>query len=109
MAVGLAIDLRSALRVATVKIYTTTPGLKVQVYGTTAHPLPGSITDELWTTLSHAVVAKKKSTTIKLRDANQKFGSLVLWISAAPESSVGTPESPGRVSIQEWELFPPAK
>jgi hypothetical protein len=31
-----------------------------------------------------------------------------VWISGAPESAVGTPEAPGKVTINEIELFPAA-
>jgi hypothetical protein len=109
MAVGVTIDLRSALHVETVKLYTTTPGMTVEIFGTNSQPLPGSITDEAWVPLSRGIVTKKKSTTIKLRDANQKFGTLLAWISAAGEKSVGTAQAPGHVGVEELELFPPAK
>jgi hypothetical protein len=31
---------------------------------------------------------------------------VALWVSKAPASSVGTAQSPGRVSVNELELFP---
>ena len=34
---------------------------------------------------------------------------VVVWLSEAPASSVGTPQAPGRVSLNELELFPVKK
>ncbi|HEX4563905.1 MAG TPA: hypothetical protein VH115_05565, partial [Solirubrobacteraceae bacterium] len=107
MAEGLVIDLRSPGRIADAKLYTSTTGMTVQVYGANGHAPPGSITDPAWVSLSHALVLKKKSTTIKLRDATKAFSFIVLWISRAPESAIGTPQAPGHVVIDELELFPP--
>jgi hypothetical protein len=107
MAEGLAIDLRSPLRIADVKVYTSTTGMTVQVYGANGHAPPSSITDPAWVPLSHALVLKKTSTTIKLRDATRTFSFIVLWISRAPESAIGTPQAPAHVVVDELELFPP--
>jgi hypothetical protein len=107
MAEGLAIDLRSPRSIADVKVYTSTTGMTVQVYGANGHALPGSITAPDWVPLSHALVLKKKSTTIKLRDATKAFSFIVVWISRAPESAIGTPQAPGHVVVDELELFPP--
>ena len=107
MAEGLAINLRSAQKVAHVKLYTSTPGMTVQVYGANGHALPGSITEKAWVPLSHALVVKHKSTTIGLRDATHAFSFIVLWISRAPESAIGTAQAPGHVVVDELELFPP--
>ena len=107
MAEGLAIDVRSARRVADVKLYTSTSGMTVQVYGANGHALPESITDKAWVPLSRSMVVKKKSTTIKLLDSSRAFRYFVLWISRAPQSAVGTPQAPGRVTVDEFELFPP--
>jgi hypothetical protein len=41
---------------------------------------------------------------IKLKANAVRF--VALWISKAPEASVGTPQAPGRVSVNELELFP---
>lgn len=107
MAEGLSIDLRSARALADVKLYTSTSGMTVQVYGANGHALPESITDKAWVPVSRSLVVKKKSTTIKLRDSARAFRFFVLWISRAPQSSVGTPAAPGHVTVDELELFPP--
>jgi hypothetical protein len=107
LAEGLVIDLRSRASVARVKLYTSTPGMTVQIFGAIGEKLPASITEKAWIPLSHTTVAKKKSTTISLRDSTQTFRWFLLWISRAPASSVGTPEAPGRVVVDEYELFPP--
>jgi hypothetical protein len=54
-------------------------------------------------------VEKKKHISIKLRDATTAFEFVVLWISRAPAASVGTPQAPGHVSVNELELFPAGK
>ncbi|HEY2537205.1 MAG TPA: hypothetical protein VGI24_09515 [Solirubrobacteraceae bacterium] len=105
MAEGLAIDLKTALKIGSVKLVTSTPGMTVQIYGANGTTLPASITDAAWVALSPSLDAKKRNTTIKLRDANKAFRFLALWISNAPRSSVGTSTAPGHVSVNELELF----
>jgi len=107
MAEGLVIDLKTAQKVAAVTLISSTPGMTVQVYGANGHTLPGSITDPAWTALSAAQDAKKRSTHIKLRDSKKAFRFVVLWISKAPASAVGTAQAPAHVSVNELELFAP--
>jgi hypothetical protein len=105
MAEGLAIDLKSARKVSAVALVTTTPGMTVQVYATNGHTLPTSITDPAWVKLSPSLPVKSRHMRIKLKSAKpSRF--MALWISKAPASSVGTPQAPGRVSVNELELFP---
>jgi hypothetical protein len=109
MAVGLAIDLRTPQRIASIALVTSTPGMTVQMYGSKAKSLPSSITDPEWTTLSHSLDAKKHHTHIDLRHSKEAFRFIALWISAAPRSAVGTPSDevpPTHVSVNELELFP---
>jgi len=106
MAEGLAIDLRSAQKLSSLNLLTTTPGMTVQVYGSAAAKLPSSITDPAWVALSPSLVAKNKQTSIKLRDTTKAFRFVTLWISRAPASSIGTPQAPGHVNVNEVELFP---
>jgi hypothetical protein len=105
MAEGLAIDLKTAQKAGSVKLITSTPGMTVQVYGANGTTLPASITDPAWVALSPSLNAKKRRTKIKLRDSTKAFRFMALWISAAPQSSVGTPNAPGHVSVNELELF----
>ena len=105
MAEGLAIDLKTAQKVGSVKLITSTPGMTVQMYGANGTTLPASITDPAWVALSPSLDAKKRSTKIALRDASKAFRFLALWISQAPQSSVGTPSAPGHISVNELELF----
>jgi hypothetical protein len=105
MAEGLAIDLKSPRKLSAVQLVTTTPGMVVQVYGTTAHTLPTSITDPAWVKLSPSIPVKSHHLRIKLKSAGAvRF--VTLWISRAPASSVGTEHSPGHVSVNELEVFP---
>jgi hypothetical protein len=108
MAVGVLIDLKAKQRVASLKLITTTPGIRVQVYGSESATAPPSITDPAWLTLSRLEPVKKKQLRIRLRDSTKAFTFITLWISRAPASAVGTPEAPGHVSINEIELFPAA-
>ncbi|HEX4188314.1 MAG TPA: hypothetical protein VHY83_10485 [Solirubrobacteraceae bacterium] len=105
MAEGLVIDLKSARKISAVALVTTTPGMTVQVYGTAAQALPASITDPAWVKLSPSLPVKSKHMRIKLKSA-KAVRFVTLWISRAPASSVGTPQAPGRVSVNELELFP---
>jgi hypothetical protein len=105
MAEGLAIDLKSARKISAVALVTSTPGMTVQVYGTAAQTLPASITDPAWVKLSGSLPVKSKHMRIKLKSA-KAVRFVTLWISKAPASSVGTPQAPGRVSVNELELFP---
>jgi hypothetical protein len=106
MAEGLLIDLKSKQKVSALKLITSTPGMTVEVYGTKGATAPTSITDPGWTPLSHLEVVKKKHARLTLRDSKKAFTYLTLWISKAPESSIGTPEAPGHVSVEEVELIP---
>jgi hypothetical protein len=105
MAEGLAIDLKTAQKVGSVKLVTSTPGMTVQMYGANGTTLPASITDPAWVALSPSLDAKKRNTKIALRDASKAFRFITLWISRVPQSSVGTPTAPGHISVNELELF----
>jgi hypothetical protein len=105
MAEGLAIDLKSARKLAAVALVTTTPGMTVQVYGTSGSTLPTSITDPAWVKLSPSLPVKARHMRIKLKSA-KAVRFVTLWISKAPAASSGTPQAPGRVSVNELELFP---
>ena len=108
LAEGVLIDLHSAQKLGSVKLVTTTPGMTVQVFGANGNTVPASITAPAWTTLSRSIVVKKRHAHFGLRDKKKAFRFITLWISRAPASSVGTPEAPGRVTVNELELFPPS-
>jgi hypothetical protein len=116
MAEGLVTDLNTPRKLAAVGLRTTTPGMTVQVYGADGQAPPTSITDPAWVALTPALQTNKKHARIKLggakapaaiqQAAKQPHRFVVLWISQAPASAVGTPAAPGRVSVNELELFP---
>ncbi len=114
MAEGLVIDLNTPRKLAAVGLSTTTPGMTVQVYGADGEAPPSSITDPAWAALTPALQAKKKHSRIKLGGASgatqaaakKPHRFIVLWISQAPASAVGTPTAPGHVSVNELQLFP---
>jgi hypothetical protein len=107
MAEGVLLDLKDTQRVAVLQLITSTPGMKVQVYGAKGHTAPESITDPAWKPLSAPKVIKKKKTRFALRDSGKEFTFITLWISEAPQSAVGTATAPGHVAVDEIELFPP--
>ena len=106
MAEGLLIDLKAKQKLSSLELITKTPGMTVQIYGTTGHAAPASITDPAWVPLSGTELAKKSHLHIKLRDSKKAFTFVTVWISKAPASAIGTAEAPGHVDVNEVELFP---
>jgi hypothetical protein len=106
LAEGLLLDLKSEQRISVLQLITSTPGMTVQVYGTAARTAPESITAPAWVPLSPPKLAKKRTLRLALRDSKKTFAFVVLWISSAPKSAIGTPEAPGHVAVNEVELFP---
>jgi hypothetical protein len=107
MAEGLVLDLKTPTKLGAVRLITQTPGMTVQLYGATAHKPPATITEPGWDPLSSTHVLKKKSTRLKLH-VTKAFRYVVVWIVKAPASAVGTVQAPGRVDLNEVELFPRA-
>ncbi|MEA2140096.1 MAG: hypothetical protein QOC91_195 [Solirubrobacteraceae bacterium] len=112
LAEGLIVDLNTSRKLSALALTTTTAGMTVQVYGANGQTPPTSITDPAWQALSPSLVEGKKRARIKLggttaaaQAAKQPHRFIVLWISQAPASAVGTPQAPGRVSVNELELF----
>jgi hypothetical protein len=113
MAEGLVIDLKSASKLSALELITTTPQMTVQVYGSAGSALPPSITDPAWVKLSPSLLVKARHFHIKLKSTPVRF--VTLWISKAPAGSAGTTQAPGsvivegsapgRVSVNEIELF----
>ncbi len=107
---GLEIDLKAPQRISSAELITTTLGITVQVYGAnvsgTENTAPATISDPAWVKLSKTFVVKKHHAHIKFLHPGQSYRFIVLWIRYVPASAVGTPEAPGRVSINELELFP---
>ena len=106
MAQGVVIDLKSTKKLSSVKLVTTTPGITVQIYGAKADTLPTSITDPAWVPLSRSLTIKKRHAKLGLQHTDKAYRFVTVWISGAPASSVGTPEKPGKVTLNEIELFP---
>ncbi len=106
MAEGVVLDLDTPQKLSAVKLVTTTPGMTVQVYGANGKTLPASITAPAWVPLSRSIVIKKRQARIGLRNQKKAYRFLVLWISKAPASPVGTPQAPARVTVNELEVFP---
>jgi hypothetical protein len=117
MAEGVVIDLNTARRLSGAALTSDTPGMTVQVYGSNAATLPSSITDPSWSALTPSFVAKKRASRIRFGHGSSTIAAagkqphrfIVLWISQAPAAAVGTPEAPGHVELNEFELFPVKK
>ncbi len=114
MAEGLVVDLNTPRKLSAVALITSTPGMTVQVYGSSAATLPTSITDPAWVALTPSFAEHKRSLKIKFASSHGAFALaakrayrfITLWISHAPAASVGTPQAPGHVTVDELELFP---
>jgi len=106
MAVGLLIDLQAPQRLSELELISATPGMTVQVFGANGSAAPTTITDPAWVKLTKPLVAKNKHQAIKLGDTTTGFRFVTLWISRAPAAAAGTPQTAGRVSVNEIELFP---
>jgi hypothetical protein len=106
MAEGLVIDMKNQQRVGALQLVTSTPGMRIQVYGAEGQTAPTSITDPAWIPLSSPRIVKKKRLRMSLRDASKAFTFITVWISQAPQSALGTAEAPGHVDVNEVELFP---
>jgi hypothetical protein len=98
--------LRTAQRLSSLALITSTPGMTVQVFGANGATAPAAITDPGWAKLSPSKIDKKRHVLIQLRESTKAFRFVTLWISRAPAASIGTPQAPGRVSVNEVELFP---
>lgn len=105
MAEGLLLDLKSAQKLGSAAVKTSTTGATVEIYGANGTTLPASITDAAWTRLVGLKVLKKKATTLELKTKGKSFRYVVLWLVKAPANS--TAAKPGQVAIDEFELFPP--
>ena len=114
MAVGLVVDLKSARKLSALEVITTTPQMTVQAYGSAASTVPHSIADPAWVKLSGSLLVKARHFHIKLKSNAVRF--VTVWISKAPPGSISTQRAPGsvivegsapgRVSVNEIELFP---
>jgi hypothetical protein len=117
MAEGLVIDLNTPRKLSAVALTTSTRGMTVQVYASAAATLPASITDPAWVALTPSFVEHKRHVRITLgagspaaaAAAKRAYRFVTLWISQAPPAAVGTAATPGRVSVNELELFPRKK
>jgi hypothetical protein len=105
MAEGLLLDLKTPQKLGSVAVKTTTTGITVEVYGTNGAAPPASISDPSWARIVGLKVLKKKSTTLALKTKGKGYRYILLWLAKGPASS--TAATPGSVSINEFELFPP--
>jgi hypothetical protein len=106
MAEGVLLNLNSAQKLSVMKLVTQSPGMRVQVYGTTLSKPPESIVNTGWTALSAPRVVKKHDARIKLAHQKKAFRDVVLWISKAPAGDTATTQPPARVYVNELEVFP---
>ena len=105
MAEGLVIDLKSARKLGSLKVITSTPGMTAQVYGANGQSLPSTITDPSWVRLSGAKAIDKRHMKLTLRESTKTFRFVLLWLSKAAPVRGGTIGTPPPVSVNELELF----
>jgi hypothetical protein len=104
MAAGLLVDMNTPQKLAALELITSTPGMTVQVFGANGTAPPATITAPGWVALSQPAVQKERHDRIKLTGSSA-FRFVVLWITGVPAGSVGTPQAPGRVSVNELEAL----
>lgn len=102
--VGISLDLKAALQVASVTLITDTPGITVEVYGTASHTLPQALLSEEWVRLSRPHLVKKRKGTVTLSQPGNHFRQLLIWVSRAPVSSAGA-YTVSEVKLNEIQLF----
>jgi hypothetical protein len=83
--VGLAIKLKTAQMLDTVKITTPSPGMTVELYGA-EHGEPATINDPLWLHLTSGRDIKA-STTLHLDTLGESLDYLLVWVTAAPSGT----------------------
>lgn len=106
-AVGVVLDLKTAQKLGSAAVKTSTPGMIVEAYGANGHELPAAITDPAWKPLHGRRLLRRKDVTFKLDTKGAAYRFFLLWVVKAPAHS--TPATPGQVAISELELFPPTK
>jgi hypothetical protein len=105
MAEGIVLDLKTAQKLASLKLKTSTTGFSVEIYGANGHALPATIADPAWKRLHGPRAVRRKSVAIKLATKGAAYRFVLLWLVKAPPGS--TAAAPGQVAIGELELFPP--
>lgn len=96
---GLLLNLKSQLRIAKVTLITSTPGMSVQIYGTTQRKPPSSLNSAAWLKLSRVHVVAQRKSSVGLQ-RTPKIRQLLVWIVKAPQGA----ES---VAVGEAELYEP--
>jgi hypothetical protein len=104
MAEGLVIDLKERQKVSALDLQTSSIGMTVEIYATSAKTLPKLITDRAWAHLGGPRVLHKQKVHIKLRKP-QQIHYVAVWITKAPAAAVGTVAAPGHVDVRELSLF----
>lgn len=106
MAEGLALDLKSPQKLGSATVKTSTTGARVEVYAANGSALPATLPSPAWVRLAGLKTLKKKTTSLKLKTKGKAYRFVVLWLVKAPPGS--STAKPGKVAIDELELFPPA-
>lgn len=101
---GLSLDLKAALGIAKLTLITETPGITVQVYGTSARKLPQALSSEEWVRLSRPHLIKQRKGTIELSEHKRRVRRLLIWVLNAPTSSSGQ-FTAAEVKINELQVY----
>jgi hypothetical protein len=96
MQVGLLVDLEARKNLKQIQFSTTTPGFRLEVYGTDGSALPPDILDTRWTHLASRSDVDQNTTgdnakgdgkeIVNLRKDGEQVRQLVLWFTTPPDS-----------------------
>lgn len=103
--VGLSLDLNAPISVSKLTLITETPGITVQIYGTSAAKLPETLESEEWVRLSRPHLVKKRKATIELQEARKRFRHLLIWILKAPVSEGTGQFTQTEAKVNEVQLY----
>jgi hypothetical protein len=95
---GVLIDLGKARDVRRLDVLTPTPGISIDVYGTTARKAPARLKDAGWDLLATQLDVGKRQ-KIPLGDGTKSYRQILVWIADGPGDGTST------VSLSELQLL----
>ena len=88
MDVGLAIDLGKGKGVGSIQFKTSTPGYKVEIYGSFQDSAPPTIDDSRWAFIKSRRDVGSGREIIDLQDDTTKYKQILLWLTTPPKAGV---------------------
>lgn len=101
---GLLLDLKASREIAKLVLITKTPGMTIEIYGTSERKAPTSLSESGWRQLSSAHIAKKRDASITLKHT-PKIRQLLIWVISAPAGT--SSEATEAAAINEVDLYEP--